>query len=60
MGCAFYCSNNKCDMGFDYPTAREDIEGVRCPKCNTLQRKRMTEAEWIINIDERLRELENK
>jgi len=47
-------------MGFDYPTAREDIEGVRCPKCNTLQRKRMTEAEWIINIDERLRELENK
>lgn len=56
MGAAFYCA--KCGTGYDWPTAREDIEGYYCPTCHILQYRHRSDEEWIINIDERLRELE--
>ena len=60
MGKAFYCA--KCGTGYNWPTAREDIEGYICPntKCQALLRRHRSDEEWIIDIDERLRELENK
>ena len=61
-----YC--RKCEYGFsEGPTAREDIgysfsreEGQECPRCGTRQPRWQSNEEWIVDLDDRLREIEKK
>lgn len=52
-----YCG--KCGQGFDKPTPREIVEDERvCPNCGHGQNPRVTKAEYLIDLGERLEELE--
>lgn len=60
MGAFRYCHCG--NQGFDKPTAREDLveyERQTC-HCGKSLDQYMSVEEWIVDIDDRLRELEAK
>lgn len=59
MGAYAYCE--KCQNPFGEPTAREVIEGAKiCPYCDETNQVRKTKDDLLIELVERVEELETK
>lgn len=53
-----HCHN--CGEGLDEPTVQEDIEGQVCYRCGSHQHQHYSEGEWLIKLEERIWQLEEK
>lgn len=60
MGAAFYC--DYCGLGMDSPTIEEDLihGGQCCPHCDKNQGTRYSTEEWLVELSQRIDEIEEK
>lgn len=61
MGCWQYCPNPECGLSLPKPTPSEVVVGEReCPSCGTTMHPIMNQGDLIIELLERVEELEKR